>query len=67
MTAPTLLTTRQVADRLGIKVARVNQLAAKHDIGWKPTGGPRAPRFFTEADVVAMAAHRRPVGRPKSR
>lgn len=55
-TPPTLLTARQVAERLGVKVARVNQLAAHYRLGWQPYEGVRAPRLFSEADVAVMAA-----------
>jgi hypothetical protein len=64
---PALLTTKQVATALGISVQRVNQLAIKRGLGWQPTGGARGVRLFTESDVAAIVAARRPPGRPKSR
>jgi hypothetical protein len=67
MTTTTLLTTKQVADLLDLTVQRVNQLAIKRGLGWQPTGGARGVRLFTESDVAAIVAARRPPGRPKSR
>lgn len=56
-----LLTTKQVADRLGLTVQRVNQLARARGVGQLD---PRWNyRLFTEADVAALEV--RKVGRPK--
>jgi hypothetical protein len=66
MTAPSLLTTKQVADLLDLTVQRVNQLAVKRGLGWQPTGSPRGVRLFTESDLAALREPR-PSGRPKSR
>lgn len=60
MTAPALLTTKQVADTLGLTVQRVNALARARGLGTLLT--PQM-RVFTEDDVAAMRD--RPIGRPK--
>lgn len=52
------LTTRQVADRLGVNVRKVHTLVAQGRLtGAKLIGdGPRSPLFFEPADVERLAA-----------
>lgn len=49
----TLLTTQQVASRLGVSVSQINRLAAQGRIQTVLKGpGERGPRFFTAAAVL---------------
>ena len=56
-----LLTTAQVAARLGITPGRVRQLAIEHGIGTKIN---ERTRVFTEEEAAMIDAIRQPVGRP---
>lgn len=57
-----LLTTLQVAERLGVTPGRVRQLAERLNLGTLLTS---RMRIFTEADAVAMAADRKAPHRPR--
>lgn len=57
-----ILTTTQVAERLGIDSSRVRQIAIKHDIGTKIND---RTRIFTEEEATMIDAIRQPIGRPK--
>lgn len=60
-----ILSTTQVAERLGIDPSHVRRLAIRHDIGRKLS---ERVRVFSDRDVEALRAHLKPgMGRPKTR
>jgi excisionase family DNA binding protein len=66
MSAPDLtkyLTTRQVADRVGLSKSSVDQYARS---GALPSTMTPLGRMFLTADVDAFAKKPRPMGRPKA-
>lgn len=56
-----VMTTSDVAERLGIDASRVRRLAIKHNIGSKVN---ERARVFTEGDVAMLQSVRQPAGRP---
>lgn len=60
MLTDSTLTTRQVAERLGVNVRRVHSLVEKGELS--PTRieelGPRGPLFFTAEDIAAYEARK---------